>query len=65
MTGRHPQTWQIAGVAMVILSQGDANLSWWYTLTDLPYTNGRYVQIQVKPGSNAGWTFIDEIEARQ
>jgi hypothetical protein len=46
-------------------SQGDANLSWWYTLTDLAGVNGRYVQIQVKPGSNAGWTFVDEIEVRQ
>jgi chitodextrinase len=46
-------------------SLGDDNLSWWYTLTDLAGVNGRYVQIQVKPGSNAGWTFIDEIEVRQ
>ena len=46
-------------------SPGDDNLSWWYTLTDLTGINGRYVQLQVKPGSNAGWTFIDEIEVRQ
>jgi len=46
-------------------SPGDATLSLWYTLTDLTGVNGRYVQIQVKPGSNAGWTFIDEIEVRQ
>jgi hypothetical protein len=44
---------------------GDGTLSWWYTLTDLTGINGRYVQLQVKPGSNAGWTFIDEIEVRQ
>jgi hypothetical protein len=25
----------------------------------------RYVQVQVKPGANAEWTFIDEIEVRQ
>ena len=46
-------------------SLGDGTLSWWYTLTDLTGVNGRYVQLQVKPGSNAGWTFIDEIEVRQ
>jgi len=46
-------------------SRGDGTLSWWYTLTDLNNVNGRYVQVQVKPGSNAGWTFIDEIEVRQ
>jgi len=46
-------------------SPGDGTLSWWYTLTDLMGVNGRYVQLQVKPGSNAGWTFIDEIEVRQ
>jgi hypothetical protein len=46
-------------------SHGDANLSWWYTLTDLMGVSGRYVQIHVKPGSNAGWTFVDEIEVRQ
>jgi Domain of unknown function (DUF4434)/Domain of unknown function (DUF5109)/F5/8 type C domain len=39
--------------------------SLWYTLTDLAGVNGRYVQVQVKPGSGAGWTFIDEIEVRQ
>ena len=44
---------------------GDGTLSLWYTLTDLAGVNGRYVQIQVKPGSGAGWTFIDEIEVRQ
>ena len=46
-------------------SPGDENLSRWYTLTDLTGVNGRYVELQVKPGSNAGWTFIDEIEVRQ
>jgi hypothetical protein len=46
-------------------SLGGGTLSWWYTLTDLTGVNGRYVQLQVKPGSNAGWTFIDEIEVRQ
>lgn len=46
-------------------SLGDDTLSWWYTLTDLTGVNGRYVQVQVKPGWNAGWTFIDEIEVRQ
>ncbi len=46
-------------------SPGDGTLSLWYTLTDLTGVNGRYVQLQVKPGSNAGWTFIDEIEVRQ
>ena len=46
-------------------SLGDGTQSWWYTLTDLNNVNGRYVQVQVKPGSNAGWTFIDEIEVRQ
>lgn len=46
-------------------SLGDGTLSWWYTLTDLTGAKGRYVQVQVKPGSNAGWTFIDEIEVRQ
>ena len=46
-------------------SLGDDTLSWWYTLTDLSGVSGRYVQVQVKPGSNAGWTFIDEIEVRQ
>lgn len=46
-------------------SLGDGTQSWWYTLTDLNSVNGRYVQVQVKPGSNAGWTFIDEIEVRQ
>lgn len=46
-------------------SLDDATQSWWYTLTDLNNANGRYVQVQVKPGSNAGWTFIDEIEVRQ
>lgn len=44
---------------------GDDTLSLWYTLTDLAGVSGRYVQLQVKPGSNAGWTFIDEIEVRQ
>jgi hypothetical protein len=44
---------------------GDGNTSQWYTLTDLAGVSGRYVQIQVKPGWNAGWTFIDEIEVRQ
>jgi len=38
---------------------------WWYTATDLDDVNGRYVQVRVVPGSNAGWTFIDEIEVRQ
>jgi len=46
-------------------SLDDGTQLWWYTLTDLNNVNGRYVQIQVKPGSNAGWTFIDEIEVRQ
>ena len=40
-------------------------LVWWYTATDLDNVNGRYVQVRVVPGSNAGWTFIDEIEVRQ
>jgi hypothetical protein len=44
---------------------GDGTFALWYTLTDLTGVNGRYVQIQVKPGSGAGWTFIDEIEVRQ
>ena len=43
---------------------GDGTLSLWYTLTDLRGINGRYVQVEVKPGSNAEWTFIDEIEVR-
>jgi hypothetical protein len=43
----------------------ESNRAWWYTLTDLANVNGRYVQIRVSPGSNAGWTFIDEIEVRQ
>jgi hypothetical protein len=43
---------------------GDGTLSLWYTLTDLTGVSGRYVQVQVKPGSNAEWTFIDEIEVR-
>jgi len=38
---------------------------WWYTLTDLNSVSGRYVQVRVIPGSNAEWTFIDEIEVRQ
>jgi hypothetical protein len=38
---------------------------WWYTLTDLTGVSGRYVQVRVAPGSNAGWTFVDEIEVRQ
>jgi hypothetical protein len=46
-------------------SPGNDNLSRWYTLTDLTGLSGRYVQIQVKPGWNAGWTFLDEIEVRQ
>ncbi len=46
-------------------SLGDGTQSWWYTLTDLNNIDGRYVQVQVKPGSNAEWTFIDEIEVRQ
>ena len=46
-------------------SLSDDTQSWWYTLTDLNNVNGRYVQVQVKPGSNAGWTFFDEIEVRQ
>lgn len=46
-------------------SPGDDTLSLWYTLTDLASVNGRYMRLQVKPGSNAGWTFIDEIEVRQ
>jgi hypothetical protein len=46
-------------------SLGDGTLSWWYTLTNLTGVNGRYVQVQVKPGWNAGWTFIDQIEVRQ
>lgn len=44
---------------------GDGTLSLWYTLTDLTGVSGRYVQVQVKPGPNAEWTFIDEIEVRQ
>ena len=44
---------------------GDSNASYWYTLTDLTGVSGRYVRVQVKPGWNAGWTFIDEIEVRQ
>ena len=39
--------------------------SLWYTLTDLTGVTRRYVQVQVKPGANAEWTFIDEIEVRQ
>ena len=46
-------------------SPGDENLSRWYTLTDLTGVNGRYVRVLVKPGWNAGWTFLDEIEVRQ
>jgi len=46
-------------------SPGDENLSRWYTLTDLAGVNGRYVKVLVKPGRNAGWTFLDEIEVRQ
>jgi len=46
-------------------SPGNGTLSLWYTLTDLTGVNGRYVQVQVKPGSNAEWTLIDEIEVRQ
>jgi hypothetical protein len=46
-------------------SPSDDNLSKWYTLTDLTGVNGRYVQMQVKPGRDAGWTFLDEIEVRQ
>lgn len=46
-------------------SPGNDNLSRWYTLTDLSNTSGRYVRIQVTPGGNAGWTFLDEIEVRQ
>ncbi len=46
-------------------SLGDGTQTWWYTLTDLSNVSGRYVQVQVKPGSNAGWTFVDEIEVRQ
>ena len=38
---------------------------WWYTLTDLASVSGRFVQVRVAPGSNAEWTFIDEIEVRQ
>jgi len=38
---------------------------WWYTATDLNNINGRYVQVRVNPGTNAGWTFVDEIEVRQ
>jgi hypothetical protein len=38
---------------------------WWYTLTDLNSVSGRYVRVQVIPGANAEWTFIDEIEVRQ
>ncbi len=45
-------------------SPGDGNLSRWYTLTDLTGVNGRYVQVQVKPGWDAGWKFLDEIEVR-
>lgn len=44
---------------------GDGTLSLWYTLTDLTGVSGRYVQVEVKPGSDAGWTFIDEMEVRQ
>lgn len=44
---------------------GDETLSFWYTLTDLSNVNGRYVRIQVSPGPNAEWTFLDEIEVRQ
>jgi chitodextrinase len=44
---------------------GDENLSRWYTLTDLNGVSGRYVRVLVKPGWNAGWTFLDEIEVRQ
>jgi len=44
---------------------GDDTLSFWYTLTDLSNVNGRYVRIQVSPGPNAEWTFLDEIEVRQ
>ena len=51
--------------AVIKPSPGGGNLSLWYTLTDLTDVSGRYVQLQVKPGSNAGWTFIDEIEVRQ
>ncbi len=46
-------------------SLGDDTQSWWYTLTNLNSISGRYVEVQVKPGWNAGWTFIDEIEVRQ
>ena len=46
-------------------SSGNDNLSLWYTLTDLSGVTGRFLQLQVRPGSNAGWTFIDEIEVRQ
>ena len=46
-------------------SPGDENLSRWYTLTDLTGISGRYVRVLVKPGWNAGWTFLDEIEVRQ
>jgi hypothetical protein len=46
-------------------SPGDGTQSLWYTLTDLSRVTGRYVQMQVKPGANAEWTFIDEIEVRQ
>jgi len=38
---------------------------WWFTLTDLNSVSGRNVQVRVIPGSNAEWTFIDEIEVRQ
>ena len=44
---------------------GDDTLSFWYTLTDLSNVNSRYVRIQVSPGPNAEWTFLDEIEVRQ
>jgi len=44
---------------------GDGNASYWFTVTDLTGVNGRYVRVQVKPGGNAGWTFIDEAEVRQ
>jgi chitodextrinase len=44
---------------------GNDVLSYWYTLTDLSNVNGRYVRVQVIPGPNAEWTFVDEIEVRQ
>ena len=43
---------------------GDENQSVWYTVTDLSGVSGRFVQMEVIPGSNAGWTFLDEIEVR-